>query len=271
MMISFKFIATSSIKGVATQLASPITFITPLQVSQQINYGRSISSSNNLHASALKPHKLRTAIMEAEINLPPKPKKPITPWLAFVRDRKDEVLRQHGTLPANKLTQILSKEWKDLDKTDYVREFEIRQENYYAKVEDYKNSLTDAQREYLNLRRDYLREDKANQVIRRSKPPKLPRNIPNMYIYDRCQEPHIKDQMKDRKASEVFSDLFKEYRELSEEQKQKYVNLQEDDKIRFQQEFMQWYDSIKSDKTLGKAVIEQANIMYERYKALSYI
>lgn len=222
-------------------------------------------------ARASKMQKMDITSLEPDINLPQRPKRPITPWLAFVRDKKDDVLKQKDKMTAAELAVVLAKEWKQTDKSRYQEEYDRQQQDYHRKLEEYNNSLTEEHRDYLVLQKKFNREHKAEKQLRKTKPPVLPRNPANLYCQERSKHADVKDQMKHRKPANVFSDIFKEYRELSECEKKKYLEMQEEDKSRFQHEFLVWYESIQNNENLTKATREKADALRARFKSLNYI
>lgn len=228
---------------------------------------------NSAHVATVgkKAQKITAALMEAELDLPIKPKKPVTPWVAFVRDRKDDLMNQHRGITAAEMAQILAREWKNSDKSQYEKEYDDRRQVYLKKVEEYENSLTDQHREYLAVKKNLVKENRALKSIRRTKPPKLPRTCTNLFTQKRWNSPDIQELVKYRSTTEVLRDLFKEYRGLSPEEKAKYIAMQQEDRLRFKREFSEWYESVKNDGSLTHAAREQADIMLAKFKALSYI
>lgn len=288
-MLSFKFIP-ASIRGVTVMASNQIgSFGSPATISCQSIEPKSLINSNylnqnqsrmittgcllNLAASrtSVKTNKVNTAIMGADIDLPTKPRKPITPWLAFVREKKDDILKLKEKMAASELATILAKEWKNTDKTKYEREYDEKYQEYLRQVQNYQNSLTDQHRNYLNLKKDAKRESKALRQLRKTKIPVWPRNSANLFCKERCKQADIKEQMKHRKPHDVFRDLFKEYRALTDAEKKKYIDMQEEDKSRFQNEFLAWYEGVQSNDELNRSALEQANKMRDRLKALNYI
>lgn len=288
-MLALKFVS-SSVRGVsvlaknqlgftissATAPSNNLLFNHVMVNTDFVQQNRSIAVHNTVNSAHVttvgkKAQKITAALMEAELDLPIKPKKPVTPWVAFVRDRKDELMNQNRGITAAEIAQILAREWKDSDKSQYEREYNDRRQVYLKKVEEYENSLTDQHREYLAVKKDLVKENRALKSIRKTKPPKLPRTCTNLFTQKRWNDPDIQEQVKHRSATEVLRDLFKEYRELSPEEKEKYIAMQQKDRLRFKTEFSKWYESVKNDSSLSHAARDQANIMQAKFKALSYI
>lgn len=237
-----------------------------------ISRNLSTSGRANQAAPLLTPKapKMSSELREARAELPPKPKRPITAWLAFLLERKDDYLK-NGPMKANELTLALSKEWRLIDKSRYEREFEQRKEIYRDAMESYKSLLTDEQHAVIKLERKLAKENKAMKALRATKPPVLPRNPANLYCIERCKDPHVREQLKVKKSAFVLRDLFAEYRNLSESEKERFLELQQKDRLRFQQEFTQWHSRIQSDSSLSKTAHEKADLLHARFKALNWI
>lgn len=213
----------------------------------------------------------KTNLMDQDVILPTKPKRPITPWLAFVRDRKDDILRQKDKMTAAELTVILSREWKYIDKTRYEQVYSQQVQEYQRKLTDYEQSLTKEHKRHIKLQKEEKRQARADKLLKKTNPPVLPRNPANLFCHERSKDADIKELLKSKKSSEVFKDIFREYRSLSDMEKKRYINMQADDKSRFQNEFLAWYEGIQKDETLTKAALDKADALRDRYKSLKYI
>lgn len=283
-MLSLKFVRSLATKLIDTSSILPTVAADPLAFSHEtqqnnqepIKHARPLSTSPILALGATnlassRGNKSKMALLGDQLGLPLRPKRPIIPWIAFMRERKDRVLSQKQNMSAPEMAVILAREWKLVDKSRYEQEYNRRREEYQRQVENFENSLNDKHRDLIDIQKDIAREDKASRVIRRTKPPKLPRNPVNLYILEKCQQPDIKEQLKTRKASEVLAALAKEYTNLDESIKARYVAKQKDDVSRFQKEFQIWYDGVRADKKMSKTALKQADLMYKRFKALKYI
>lgn len=230
----------------------------------------SIRQATTLSALKKVP-KMPAHLLEAEACLPTKPKKPVTPWLAFLHEKKDDVVLKNGPMTASQLASHLANEWRTIDKTKYQLEFKHKLENYHRAVESYRNSLSDEQRAVIEYQKNLKKESKELKKLRSTKLPTLPRNPINIYCSERSKDPDIKDQMKTRKAISVLRDLFQEYRHLSDFDKEKYVGLQKKDRLRFEHEFNEWYENVMSDSNLSETIRDKAKTLRARFQNLSYI
>lgn len=208
--------------------------------------------------------------MEAQISMPPKPKKPFSPWIAFVRENKKDLMDANPGAGIQKLTPDLSKLWMSTDRSKYLEDYESRKTEYQAQIEGFNNSLTEEQQAFLKLRAGLIREHNALGQLKRAYPiPKRPRSAANLYTSKRVQDSDMKARKASgEKMSELFSIILKEYTEMSSKAKQQYFNLQENDKERFRYEINQWFAKVNGDENLRKSIKQQAKDLYDRFKEL---
>lgn len=214
--------------------------------------------------------KINSALKDTVVNLPVKPKKPYTAWVAFVLDRKDALMRNEK-MTAVELSIRLAQEWKQTDKSDYLNDYKRRREEFDRKLEEFKNSITQSDKDLIESNRALLKQRKSINQLSRTKPPKLPANPANFYIKDRLKQADMQEKLKTNKVSELFKILFNEYRSLRPEEKEKYIQMRQEDKLRFIDEFNNWYHETKNNPKLNKLAKKQADTMYARVKALYYI
>jgi len=283
-MLSLKFLS-GPLKVLATnQLTASVptlSVITPsktgsslLHQAKQDERSLSTGPQNRRLASTnekMRGLKLSAASLSSEIDLPTPPKKPVTPWIVFVRERKDEILNQHHKMRANELAMILARDWRAMNKDKYEEDYRRRHDEYLKEKENYENSLTDAQRDLIRLNKSLKKFAKTMRQFRKTKPPTLPRNSANLFCQLRSRDSDFREKLKHMKIAKAFSDLFKEYNSLPPEEKEKYLKMQEEDKERFRREFSSWYDSIMADDNLSKQVREEAKSMMVRFKAQNYV
>lgn len=205
------------------------------------------------------------------IAVPPKPKKPVTPWLAYLHERKDEVIARNGPMTASQLAMILSKDWQGADKSRYQADFERKLKQYHLAKDAYQNSLTDEQRAVIEHQKNLQKESKELRQLRATKPPLQPRNSLSLYCSERCKHSDVKERMKNEKSTAVLKDLKEEYKRLSDSEKQKYLDMQADDRRRFGHEFIKWHHSVSSDITIPKALRDRADALYARFAALKLV
>ncbi|XP_031772203.1 high mobility group B protein 13 [Apis florea] len=85
-----------------------------------------------------------------ETILPSKPKKPISPFLLYVKDIKFKIEQEESNIKYSEILKKASKGWAELDpiekenfRKQYVKNYEI----YTKELKKYNNSLTNEQKE----------------------------------------------------------------------------------------------------------------------------
>lgn len=221
--------------------------------------------------TGLKVKVTKNMIADLSADLPLKPKKPVTPWIAFLQDRKSDYANYGQGMKATEMSVILSKEWREMDRSKYEDDYKRKHEEYLRAVQEYEDSLTDEQRDAIKSYKDVVRQVKAKKQIFKSHPPRLPRNAANMFCHHRSKQHDVKEDLQRRKPGAVFKDLFEEYRNLSADEKKRYIDMQEEDKTRFAREFKVWYESIQNNENLTRAARDHAEQMRGKLLALNYI
>lgn len=199
--------------------------------------------------------------LQAQTSIPEKPKKPVTPWIAFIRDRRGDILRQKPDASVTEITSTLAKEWRQMDKSRYIDDYQRRRDEHSRRVEAYENSLTFEQLNLIEQEKSKKRESRAQKEIKKTNPPTKPRNAANLFISSRSNDLDVRERLKHSSMAEILKSLAEEYRNLSDSEKQRYLNMQEDDRQRYRQQFAQWYDSIQKRTDLTKAARQIAETM----------
>lgn len=276
-MFSLRLVS-SSLRGVSAlasnQIGSSVTTVTA-NTSYQQKFSsiqcRPISTSIPLNrVMTAEKRKEKQQLLEMELNLPSKPKKPRTPWLLFMQSRLGDLKSQSEKMTAPQIVSILSEEWKRVDKTPYEEQYSRDRDEYLRQLESYYDSLNDDHKNYLEQKRVQNRRSNAMKQLRKTNPPKTPRNCAQMYSKERFKDPEVKAQLATMKPAQIFSKLFEEYRALPAEEKQKYIEMQEKDKSRFSAEFYDWYQEIQNNDDLSKSAREEAETMRNRFVNLGY-
>lgn len=284
-MLSMKFASLLSLRNVAPiaagQVGSNSAFLSKKHESDQtvcnsnnssinMHQMRSIAINNSVKQAAVAIQTRKKSAIQ-QIEVPPPPKKPKTPWLLFVSDRRDEYLRRNPDATATQLISSLAKEYNSSDVSKYHQMYDQLHEDYLKSRVSYEQSLTDEQRSQLEQTKESKRLNRIKKEVNKLKPPVLPRNAANLYCAEMCLKDDVKEQFKSKTSSSVFSELFAKYRTFDEQTKRKYVELQAKDRVRFKSEFNNWYEKVMNDNNVRAGVKNYIEAMHARYKLLGYI
>ncbi|XP_063047181.1 transcription factor A, mitochondrial-like [Engraulis encrasicolus] len=169
------------------------------------------------------------------------PKRPLTGYLRFAQEQRPQVLRQHPDFKANEVIKKIAERWRLLS-PDQKRPFEnaalVERNQYKLTMERYKEQLTPAQSLALEeekrerrAKRKAIKKKRELTTLGKPKRPRLPFNI--------FMSEHFEEARGVTVAAKLKS-LQEDWGKLSIMQKQVYVQLAEDDKVRYKNEMKTW-------------------------------
>nr|XP_038037262.1 transcription factor A, mitochondrial [Anas platyrhynchos] len=177
-----------------------------------------------------------------------RPKRPLTAYFRFVGERQGPLRRQHPELSNTELVKKLAGDWRELPASQKQVYEEARKADwriYEEKLAAYKAQLTPAQaaalkeerRKRLAKRRSF--KEKESQYFQAYEltvlgKPKRPRSGFNIFVSENFQ--------KSVGVSPVakLKKLFETWQNLPSSEKQPYLQLAEDDKVRYENEMKSW-------------------------------
>ncbi|XP_074780539.1 transcription factor A, mitochondrial [Athene noctua] len=170
-----------------------------------------------------------------------RPKRPLTAYFRFLKENFSDFRQKNPEMSSVDLMKKIAGAWKVLpvsQKHVYVEATKTDWQRYEKQLATYKAQLTPAQAEA-------LREEKRRQQARRrlSKTrkelavlgkPKRPRTAFNIFVAEHFRESEGISPVGKLKQ------LFDGWQKLSNSQKQPYLQLAEDDKVRYENEMTLW-------------------------------
>ncbi|XP_064518282.1 transcription factor A, mitochondrial isoform X2 [Pseudopipra pipra] len=170
-----------------------------------------------------------------------RPKRPLTAYLRFTMENRSAFREKNPGASNTELTKKLAGAWRELpasQKQVYEEAKKMDWQRYGEQMAKYKAQLTPAQAAALKeerrkqlARRRSLRAKRELTVLGK---PKRPRSGLNIFVAEKFQESEgISPAAKLKK-------LFDTWQKLSTSQKQQYLQLAEDDKVRYENEMKSW-------------------------------
>lgn len=175
-----------------------------------------------------------------DLNVPVKPKKPLTGYFRFVTERRPLIIQQNPNLKVTEVVKRCSEEWKTLNETEkqkYVDAAKIEMERYAKQYLEYSSKLSNEQREAIKAASDEKTDERKKRVLKKrikdSNKPKRPMGA-YMYFLQDLAEKHGK------KVNELFVVAKQQYYELSEAEKKAYQDKYTQAKIKYDQDLILW-------------------------------
>ncbi|KQS38701.1 transcription factor A, mitochondrial [Drosophila erecta] len=111
--------------------------------------------------------------LEEQVGLPPRPRKPLTPYFRFMREQRPKLKAVNPQISTIEVVRTLSKNWSDADahlKERLQAEFKRDQQIYLEQRTKYDAALTDEQRaEIKQLKQDIVDAKERRQLRKRVK------------------------------------------------------------------------------------------------------
>ncbi|NP_989431.2 transcription factor A, mitochondrial [Gallus gallus] len=170
-----------------------------------------------------------------------RPKRPLSAYFRFLRDNQPAFRQQNPELNSLELVKKLAGVWRELpasQKQVYEEARKTDWRKYEEQLAAYKAQLTPAQAAALKEeRRKRLAKRRSFRIKRELTvlgKPKRPRSGFNIFVSENFQ------QSKGLSPTAKLKQLFETWQNLSSSQKQPYLQLAQDDKVRYQNEMKSW-------------------------------
>ncbi|NWU91393.1 TFAM factor, partial [Upupa epops] len=170
-----------------------------------------------------------------------RPKRPLTAYFRFLKEYRPELKQKNPEADNRELVKKLAGAWKELpasQKQVYEEARKTDWQRYKEQLAVYKAQLTPAQAAALKEERKKQlakkRSFKARKELTALGKPKRPRSGFNIFVSEHFQESEGISPVAKLKQ------LLDAWQKMSTPQKQPYLQLAEDDKVRYENEMKSW-------------------------------
>ncbi|NXW33681.1 TFAM factor, partial [Phaetusa simplex] len=170
-----------------------------------------------------------------------RPKRPLTAYFRFLKENRPAFRQKNPEMSNMELVKKIAGAWKELpasQKQVYEDARKTDWQKYSEQLAAYKAQLTPAQaaalKEERRKRLAKRRSFRAKREMTVLGKPKRPRSGFNIFVSENFQESEGVSPVAKLKQ------LFDSWRKLSNSQKQPYLQLAEDDKVRYENEMKSW-------------------------------
>ncbi|XP_010578303.1 PREDICTED: transcription factor A, mitochondrial [Haliaeetus leucocephalus] len=169
------------------------------------------------------------------------PKRPLTAYFRFMKENHSAFRQKNPEVTNMELIKKIAEAWKELP----ASQKQVYEESRKADWQRYKEQLAAYKAQLTPVQAAALKEEKRKQLAKRRLfrakreltmlgKPKRPRSGFNIFVSENFQESEGISPMAKLKQ------LFDAWRKLSSSQKQPYLQLAEDDKVRYVNEMKSW-------------------------------
>ncbi|XP_017782568.1 PREDICTED: transcription factor A, mitochondrial [Nicrophorus vespilloides] len=175
-----------------------------------------------------------------ELNMPEKPKRPLTPYFRFMRDCREEYMRKNPDMKNTELTKVLALDWMNVHETikeKYSDEYKSELDNYNKQHLIYLSKLSDEQKLAIKTaikeQKDIKKKRHMKKRFREMNRPKRPLGPYMQFLMEYARKSNMN-------MKEVISSIKGKYQQLSESEKEVYVMRYEEAKARYEKEMVEW-------------------------------
>ncbi|NWW95986.1 TFAM factor, partial [Rhynochetos jubatus] len=203
-----------------------------------------------------------------EIGSVERPKRPLTSYFRFLKENRAAFRQRNPEMTNMELVKTIADAWKELPASQKQAYEEARRtdwELYEKQLAAYKAQLSPGQAAALKEERSKVlakrRSFKAKRELTVLGKPKRPRSSFNIFVSENFQE------SEGVSPAAKLKQLLDVWRNMSSSQKQPYLQLAEDDKVRYENEIRSWeakmvelgrQDLVRSGKQSQKKAAENA-------------
>ncbi|XP_075279317.1 transcription factor A, mitochondrial [Opisthocomus hoazin] len=170
-----------------------------------------------------------------------RPKRPLTAYFRFLKEHRSALREKNPEMSNMELVKKIADAWKELpaaQKQVYEEARKTDWQRYQEQLAAYKAQLSPAQavalREERRKRLAKRRSFRAKRELTVLGKPKRPRSGFNIFVSENFQE------SEGISPAAKLKQLFDAWRKMSSSQKQPYLQLAEDDKVRYNNEMKSW-------------------------------
>ncbi|XP_055709653.1 transcription factor A, mitochondrial [Phlebotomus papatasi] len=188
-----------------------------------------------------------TKTVEERVGLPPKPKKPLTPYFRYMQEVRPKMAAENSQLTMGELIRNIAKQWKTVDdskKRKYEEEFRKDQAVYLQKRAQYESKLTDEQKENIQLMKETIAEAKEKKAFRKKLrelgKPKKPQSPFLRFL----NEERLKKPQGNEPYREWLNTVSAKWMGLPEKAKDVFVQASHVEMQKYQEELAKWEKSM---------------------------
>ncbi|XP_017883939.1 transcription factor A, mitochondrial-like [Ceratina calcarata] len=205
---------------------------------QSTNLLRIRNCSLNLYQSASK----NTLKSIKESIFPLKPKRPLSPFLLFIKEARIKFLKQDPSLKQTEIVKKASKEWAELDpseKESFQQIYDKNYELYAQQLKQYNNSITDEQKQlWEEKKQQFSKKLKDLNIKQKSDTFGKPKKPPSAFLS------YLIEMKTEKDPTVPFTDwlksVTKNWNQMSEAEKKPYTDKVTELMVQYRKDLNEW-------------------------------
>lgn len=186
--------------------------------------------------------------LEEKVGMPPRPKKPLTPYFRFMNEQRPKLLASNPQLTVIEIVKQVSKEWESAEislKQRLQEEYKKDQEKYVETRTKYDSKITDEQRSQLKELKQEQNEAKEKRMMRkRIKELGRPKKPASAFLKFIGKERAITPQTPKETFREWHQKATSKWSSMTDEQKSVYLMESRKELEKYKKEIALWEEKM---------------------------
>lgn len=217
----------TSIKTPTSTSSSTTTTQTSLPASSLISDQQTNRPAAVSYLSSIRPSSHVVKTLEEKAGLPPRPKRPLTPYFRFMKEQRPKLQAANPKLSIVDIVKTVSKQWETADpllKQSLQEEYKKDQQKYIETRTKYDAKITDEQRSQLKELKQEIIDAKERRMMRkRIKELGRPKKPASAFLRFVAKERTITPQTSNETFREWHQKATAKWGTLSDEQKNVFI------------------------------------------------
>lgn len=183
--------------------------------------------------------------IEQKLNLPAKPKKPLTPFFRFMKQIRPSIIEENPNLPITEISRRISQKWGNIDpkvRNDIELQYHKDKEAYDQARLNYESSLSSEQKDAMAQERLKIVQAKTKRKLKKkAKEQDKPKKPPTSYGLFVLSKANSRGNIP---VTEWSKDLSKEWKNLDEAKKNKFINEAKELQAKFSKDLEVWEEKM---------------------------
>ncbi|XP_067629163.1 transcription factor A, mitochondrial isoform X2 [Eurosta solidaginis] len=186
--------------------------------------------------------------LEEKVGLPPRPKKPLTPFFRFMREQREKTKANNPHFSTREIVREMSQRWSEADEVTRNRlqdEFKRELQNFVEAKAKYEATMTDTQRAELKLLKDEIQEAKERRMMRKriimlGRPKRPASAFLRFLVQERTNAPQTANQT----YREWQAKCAEKWSRLSDKEKQPFLEETRREITVYKKDIAEWEESM---------------------------
>lgn len=186
--------------------------------------------------------------LEQKVGLPPKPKKPLTPFFRFIKQVRPSIIAENPHFKATDIIKTISKQWETVDpdlKQKFQEEYQREKTSYVETLAKYDSQITNEQRnEMKQLKEEEIAAKERRMTKKRIAQLERPKKPASAFLFFVSKERQQTPQPSNQTYREWHAEMTKKWSNLSDAEKEPFLQMFRDRLVKYKEDIAVWEEKM---------------------------